>query len=68
MVLSEMNPVLLMLWREQHPNGTEQLFMDFNALPLQSEKVGLFDSLPSLEDLAEQNDAAGRAGNADEQK
>jgi hypothetical protein len=67
MVLAEMNPVLLMLWREQHPNGQEQLFMDFNALlPLQSEKVGLFDALSPLQDLAEQNDAAGRAGNADE--
>jgi hypothetical protein len=29
MVLSEMNPLLLMLWRERHPKGHEQVMLDF---------------------------------------
>jgi hypothetical protein len=29
MVLSEMNPLLLMLWRERHPNAHEQVMLDF---------------------------------------
>jgi hypothetical protein len=29
MVLSEMNPLLLMLWRERHPKGQEQVMLDF---------------------------------------
>jgi hypothetical protein len=29
MVLSEMNPVLLVLWRERHPKGFEQVMLDF---------------------------------------
>jgi hypothetical protein len=29
MVLSEMNPLLLMLWRERHPTGHEQVMLDF---------------------------------------
>jgi hypothetical protein len=32
MVLSEMTPLLLILWREKHPEGKEQLY-----LPLKSE-------------------------------
>jgi hypothetical protein len=28
-VLSEMNPVLLELWREKHPHGLEQFALDF---------------------------------------
>jgi hypothetical protein len=28
-VLSEMPPLLLELWREQHPNGLEQVMIDF---------------------------------------
>jgi hypothetical protein len=28
MVLSEMNPLLLMLWRERHPKGHEQVMLD----------------------------------------
>jgi hypothetical protein len=67
MVLSEMNPVLLILWREQHPNAPEQLFMDFKALPSQALEVGLFDAVlaasPYLD--GEQN-ASGRAGEANE--
>ena len=29
MVPSEMNPVLLELWREKHPQGLEQFALDF---------------------------------------
>jgi hypothetical protein len=29
MVLSEMNPILLELWREKHPQGLEQFALDF---------------------------------------
>jgi len=29
MVLSEMDPVLLELWREKHPQGLEQFALDF---------------------------------------
>ena len=29
MVLSEMNPLLLELWREKHPRGLEQFALDF---------------------------------------
>lgn len=31
MVLSEMTPLLLELWREQHPEGHEQIMLAFNA-------------------------------------
>jgi hypothetical protein len=31
MVLSEMNPLLLVLWREQHPDGPEQTMLAFNT-------------------------------------
>jgi hypothetical protein len=30
-VLSEMSPLLLELWREQHPNGEEQIMLAFNT-------------------------------------
>jgi hypothetical protein len=30
-VLSQMPPLLLELWREQHPLGHEQTALDFNA-------------------------------------
>jgi hypothetical protein len=29
MVLSEMSPILLELWREKHPQGLEQFALDF---------------------------------------
>jgi hypothetical protein len=29
MVLAEMNPLLLMLWRERHPQGQEQVMLAF---------------------------------------
>jgi len=31
MVLSEMNPLLLVLWREQYPDGPEQTMLAFNT-------------------------------------
>jgi hypothetical protein len=31
MVLAEMTPLLLELWREQHPQGHEQVMPAFNA-------------------------------------
>ena len=31
MVLVEMNPLLLELWREQHPDGQEQVMLGFDA-------------------------------------
>jgi hypothetical protein len=67
MVLAEMNPVLLILWREQHPNAPEQLFMDFKALPPQNLGVGLFDALlapaPYLDG---EEHTSGRASEANE--
>jgi hypothetical protein len=31
MLLSEMNPLLLELWREQHPDGQEQITLAFDT-------------------------------------
>jgi hypothetical protein len=31
MVLSEMNPVLLILWREKHPGAQEQMALEFSV-------------------------------------
>jgi hypothetical protein len=31
MVLAEMTPLLLVLWREQHPEGEEQIMLGFDA-------------------------------------
>jgi hypothetical protein len=31
MVLKELQPLLLVLWREQHPNGHEQIVLNFKA-------------------------------------
>jgi hypothetical protein len=31
MVLTELPPLLLELWREQHPEGQEQTILDFKA-------------------------------------
>jgi hypothetical protein len=31
MVLAEMTPLLLELWREQHPEGQEQIMLAFKA-------------------------------------
>jgi len=40
MVLVEMTPLLLVLWREKHPEGKEQLY-----LPLDSELPGETEQL-----------------------
>jgi hypothetical protein len=31
MVLAEMTPLLLVLWREQHPEGQEQIMLAFQS-------------------------------------
>ena len=36
-VVTEMLPLLLELWREQHPNGQEQFNLDFNTQPASTE-------------------------------
>ena len=42
-VLSEMPALLLVLWREQHPDGHEQTTMDFDVKAKVAELVPLFD-------------------------
>jgi hypothetical protein len=42
-VLSEMPALLLVLWREQHPDGHEQTTMDFDVKAKAAELVPLFD-------------------------
>lgn len=42
MVAKIMSPLLLILWREQHPNGQEQTMLNFKANPALSEPVSLF--------------------------
>ena len=41
-VLSEMPPLLLQLWREQHPRGHEQTVLNFRPLPDPAVPVPLF--------------------------
>lgn len=41
-VLSIMPPLLLELWREQHPNGREQKSLDFTHKMPAAEKLNLF--------------------------
>jgi len=41
-VLSEMPPLLLQLWREQHPAGHEQVMIDFSIWEKPAEPVALF--------------------------
>jgi hypothetical protein len=41
-VLSEMPPLLLLLWREQHPDGHEQVMIDFTVREMPAEPVALF--------------------------
>ena len=41
-VLSEMPPLLLKLWREQHPNGHEQTRLDFQVRGPAAKEVRLF--------------------------
>jgi hypothetical protein len=42
-VLSEMPPLLLALWREQHPEGHEQTYLEFRTPGPVAESVPLFD-------------------------
>ena len=40
MVLGEMTPLLLILWREKHPDGQEQLYLPLDAeLPRVAEQL-----------------------------
>jgi len=41
-VLTQMPPLLLELWREQHPHGHEQTVLDFAPLSAASARVPLF--------------------------
>ena len=41
-VLSAMPPLLLQLWREQHPQGHEQTALDFRRAPVLPKPVRLF--------------------------
>jgi hypothetical protein len=40
-VLSEMNPLLLELWREQHPEGKEQIMLTFNTRETADQSIPL---------------------------
>ena len=40
-VLTEFPPLLLVLWREQHPEGHEQTYLDFNLLKQAAQSVPL---------------------------
>jgi hypothetical protein len=42
-VFSEMPPLLLELWREQHPEGHEQVMIDFTVKGQRAQPVPLFD-------------------------
>jgi hypothetical protein len=41
-VLSHMPPLLLELWREQHPRGHEQTVLNFSQPPKAAARVPLF--------------------------
>ena len=51
-VRSVMPPLLLELWREQHPHGHEQTVLAFNALPSPTRAVALFAASSSLKTSA----------------
>jgi hypothetical protein len=40
-VLTEFPPLLLVLWREQHPEGHEQTYLDFNVRKPPAQRVPL---------------------------
>ena len=44
-VLSDMTPLLLVLWREKHPDGQEQLMLAFDAAEPAAESIPLFEEL-----------------------
>jgi hypothetical protein len=37
-----MSPLLLLLWREQHPDDHEQVMIDFTIREISAEPVALF--------------------------
>jgi hypothetical protein len=41
MVLAEMTPLLLVLWREQHPEGQEQIMLGFDVREEAAEAIRL---------------------------
>lgn len=43
-VVAEMPPLLLALWREQHPYGHEQTMLCFSALTPQAKPLSLFQT------------------------
>ena len=47
-VLSEMPPLLLQLWREQHPRGHEQRILEFTLDPAVPQNVSLFAQSASV--------------------
>jgi hypothetical protein len=49
MVLAEMTPLLLVLWREQHPEGQEQIMLAFNAPEPAAQAVPLAPDAPQEE-------------------
>jgi hypothetical protein len=49
MVLAEMNPLLLELWREQHPDGQEQIMLAFSAREPAAQTVPLAPDDPQDE-------------------
>jgi hypothetical protein len=42
-VVSEIPPLLLTLWREQHPEGHEQVMIDFTVREMPAETLPLFE-------------------------
>jgi hypothetical protein len=49
MILAEMTPLLLVLWREQHPEGQEQIMLAFNAPEPAAQAVPLAPDDPQEE-------------------
>ena len=48
MVLSAMNPILLALWREKHPQGLEQFALDFEKRNESGPQLNLFLCLDGI--------------------
>ncbi len=49
--LSLMPPLLLQLWREQHPEGHEQVGLDFASQAKSAQAVPLFDDRAKVDHL-----------------
>jgi hypothetical protein len=45
-----MPPLLLQLWREQHPDGYEQVMIDFTVREMPAEPVALFPEVKQAPD------------------